>query len=228
MLDLVCKVGSDKLLLAEVPGLADVLDVHFYKFHFLCEVGMLLVILAVMVEVSEEPPVIEVIDHIFKESITGLVAPKSVTEPGGERLHWLVSGVVRGSIQFNDLGLLLSLGPSVEPSDPSIVELLDEAGKPLHAIVQGNCEVGESLSILLISRQAFCKSSNDGLELIWGQVKCGSKDILHRGGREGKAPGVSCGKSNSSNIFSDLANPKGIVVPKAEVPWEAVPVLFRG
>ena len=45
----------------------------------------------------------------------------------------------------------------MEPSNPSIVELLDEAGKPLCAVIKRDGEVGGMLSILLISWWAFCK-----------------------------------------------------------------------
>ena len=72
------------------------------------------------------------------------------------------------------------------------------------------------------------ESGNNGPELVWGQIRCGSKDILHRGGRERESPGVGGGKSNSSNVFSDFANPKGIVLAEAKISWEAVSGLFRG
>ena len=72
------------------------------------------------------------------------------------------------------------------------------------------------------------KSSNNGPELVQGQIRCGSKDVLHRGGREGESPGVSGGKSNSHTFFSDLAHLKGIVQAKAKMSWEAVSGLFRG
>ena len=72
------------------------------------------------------------------------------------------------------------------------------------------------------------KSSNNGPELVWGQIRCGSEDILHRGGREGEPPGVSGGESNSRTFFSDFAHSKGIIRAKAKMSWEAVSVLFKG
>ena len=72
------------------------------------------------------------------------------------------------------------------------------------------------------------ESINNGLELVWGWIRGGCEDVLHRGGREGKAPGVSGGESNSHNIFSDFANSKGVMAPKAKVAGEVAPVLFRG
>ena len=143
--------------------------------------------------------------------------------------------------------LLLSLGSAVESSDPSIVELLDEAGILLCPIVKGDSEVWEALSVLLIPRWALVEAiiivvhpllkyhnvsleplnllsmdivsdpdggsepGNNGPELVQGQIRCGSEDILHRGGREGESPGVSGGESNSCTFFGDFAHLKGIV-----------------
>ena len=47
----------------------------------------------------------------------------------------------------------------MEPSNPSIVELLDEAGKLLCPIIEGDCEIWEMLPVLLIPRWALCKGS---------------------------------------------------------------------
>ena len=98
MLDLIGKAGSDESFFTLVSGLAHCLNVSFQKFHLLDEVGMLLIILAVAVDVGKEAPVIEVIDSILENGIGGTVAPKSATEPAGEGLHQLVSGVVGGCI----------------------------------------------------------------------------------------------------------------------------------
>ena len=72
------------------------------------------------------------------------------------------------------------------------------------------------------------KSGNNGPELVQGWIRCGSEDVLHRGGREGEPPGVSGGKSNSRTFFGDFAHSKGIVHTEAKMSWEAVSVLFRG
>ena len=152
----------------------------------------------------------------------------------------------------------------MEPSNPSIIELLDEAGEPLCPVIEGNSEVWEMLPVLLIPRWAlwevsifvihpllkYCnvglktlnflpmdivsdpdgggEPSNNGPELVWGQIRCGSEDILHRGGREGEPPGVGGGKSNSHTFFDDCTHLKGIVLAKAKMSWEAVNGLFRG
>ena len=215
-------------------------------------------------DVGEEPPVIEVVDGILEDSVCCLIAPEVMMEPGRERLHWLVRGVVRGGIQFDDSCLLLSLSSAVEPCHPSIIKLLDKAGKLLCPIVERDGEIWEAFSVLLISGWTLAeaivvvvhpllkcckiglepldflpmdiisdldsgsKSSDNGPELVWGQIRCGSEDILHRGGREGEPPGVSGGESNSCTFFGDFANLKGIIRAEAKMSWEAVSVLFRG
>ena len=73
-----------------------------------------------------------------------------------------------------------------------------------------------------------CKSCDNGLELVQGWVRCGSEDVLHRGGREGKPPGVSGGESNVCNVFGDFADSKGIVLTEAKMSQEAGSGLFRG
>ena len=72
------------------------------------------------------------------------------------------------------------------------------------------------------------ESSNNGPELVQGRVRCGSEDVLHRGGREGESSGVSGGESNSCTFFSDFAHLKGIVWARAKMFWETVSGLFRG
>ena len=152
----------------------------------------------------------------------------------------------------------------MKSSDPSIIELLDEAGELFGSIIEGDGEVGEMLPVFFISRGTLCRSiiifihpllkycnvgletlnflpmdivSNldggskavdNGPELVQGQIRCGSEDILHRGGREGEPPGVSGGESNVRNFFSDVADLKGIVVAKAKMSREMVSGLFRG
>ena len=152
----------------------------------------------------------------------------------------------------------------MEPSNPSIVELLNEAGEPLHPIIEGDCEIGEALPVLLIPWWAFAEaivfivhpllkyrnvslkpldllpmdiisdpdgggeSGDNGPELVWGQIRCGSEDVLHRGGRERESPGVSGGESNSCTLFGDCAHSKGIILAEAKMSWETVSGLFRG
>ena len=53
-----------------------------------------MVILLVVVDFGEEPPVVEVIDGILEDGVGCLVAPKASMEPCREGLHWLVRGVI--------------------------------------------------------------------------------------------------------------------------------------
>ena len=70
--------------------------------------------------------------------------------------------------------------------------------------------------------------SDNGPELVWGQVRGGSEDILHRGGGERKSPGVSGGESNSCTFLGEVAGLEGVIWAKTEMPWEAISGLFRG
>ena len=45
----------------------------------------------------------------------------------------------------------------MEPSDPSIIKLLDEAGKLLCSIVERDSEVGKALPVFFVSRWALCE-----------------------------------------------------------------------
>ena len=66
------------------------------------------------------------------------------------------------------------------------------------------------------------KPGDNGPELVQGWIRCGSKDVLHRGGREGEPPEVGGGESNSRTFFGDLAHLKGIIQAEAKMSWEAV------
>ena len=242
----------------------DALTLCFQEVQLLDNIGVLLVILMISVDVSEESPVIEVIDSIFEDGVCGSVTPEATMEPAGEQLHWLVRGVVRSSIQFNDLCLFLPLCLTVESCHPSIIELLDEASELFSSIIKGDGEVWEMFSVLLVSGWALAeaivviilplledhevsletldllpidivsdldgssKSGNDGPELVWGQVRCGSEDVLHRGGGEGESPGVSGGEGDSCTFLIDFAHSEGIVRSEAEMSWETFSALFRG
>ena len=264
MFDLFCESGRNKAFFNEGAAFDDALALCLQEVQLLDDIGIFLVILPVLVDIGEKPPVIEVIDGILKDGICHPIAPEVMMEPGGEWLHWLVRGVVGGGIQFNDPCLLLSLSSTVEPCHPSIVELLDEAGESLCPIIKRDGEIWKALLILLVSGWTLAEaiiviihpllkchkvslepldflpmdiisdpdsgseSSDNGPELVWGQIRCGSEDILHRGGREGEPPGVSGGESNSHTFFSDFAHPKGIIRAEAKMSWEVVSGLFRG
>ena len=87
-------MGGDELFFAEGVGFFIVFKVSHHEFHLLCDVCAFLVVLSIAVDICEESPVIKVIDSIFKEGVSCLVASKAMTEPGGEWLHWFVSGIV--------------------------------------------------------------------------------------------------------------------------------------
>ena len=264
VLNFFCESGWDEMLFNEGTAFDDALLLCLQEVQLLDNVGIFLIILMVAVDIGEESPVIEVVDGVLKNGVCGSIAPEATTEPGGERLHRLVRGVVRGGIQFDDLCLLLSLSSTVKSHHPSIIKLLDEAGKLFSPIIKGDGEVRKAFSILLVSRWTFAevivviihpllkcrkigleplnllpmdivsdpdggsKSGDNGPELVWGQIRCGSEDVLHRGGREGEPPRVSGGESNSRTFFSDFTHSKGIIHTKAKVSGEAGNVLFRG
>ena len=46
----------------------------------------------------------------------------------------------------------------MKSGDPPVIELLDEAGKPLCSIIEGDGEVGETSVVLLISWQTLGKT----------------------------------------------------------------------
>ena len=98
MFDPVCKSGPDEVFFDDSMVLDSTLSVSFQKLELLDDVGIFLVILAVLVDVGKESPVVEVIDGILENGICHAVAPEVTTEPGGEWLHWFVRGIIRSSI----------------------------------------------------------------------------------------------------------------------------------
>ena len=82
MLDPVCELGSNEVLLDEGAIFDGALVVRFQKLQLLDEVGAFLIILPVSMYVSEVSPVIEVIDCILKDSICCSVTPEATVEPG--------------------------------------------------------------------------------------------------------------------------------------------------
>ena len=83
MLDLVCELGCDEVLLDESMVFDSTLSVCLQKLQLLGDVRAFLVILAVSVDIGEECPVIEVIDGILEDGVCCLVAPEVTMEPGG-------------------------------------------------------------------------------------------------------------------------------------------------
>ena len=98
MLDPVCKLGCDEALLNEGMVFEGTLLVCLQKLQLLGDVRAFLVVLAVLVDIGEESPVVEVIVGILKDGICCSVAPEVMTEPGGQRLHWFVRGIIGSGI----------------------------------------------------------------------------------------------------------------------------------
>ena len=98
MFDFFCKSGADEALLDKSAVLDDTLSLCLKEVQLLDEVCIVLVKLPILVDVSEESPVIEVVDSVLKNGISGLVAPEAMVEPGGEQLQWLVRGIIGRSI----------------------------------------------------------------------------------------------------------------------------------
>ena len=94
MFDFICEMGNNELLFAEGAGFMGALEVSFQKLHFLGDISAFLVILVIAMDVGKESPVIKVIDCIFEEGVSCLVAPEAMTDPGGEGLHQFVSGII--------------------------------------------------------------------------------------------------------------------------------------
>ena len=141
MLDLFCESRCDEAFFDKGMAFDNALSFCLQEVQLLDNVGVLLVVLLISVDVGEEPPVVEVIDGILKDGVCCPIAPEAMTEPGGEQLHWLVRGIIRGSVQFDDSHLFLSLSPTVEPCHPSIVKLFDETDILLCSIVKRDGEV---------------------------------------------------------------------------------------
>ena len=98
MFDLFGKSGTDKALLNEGAVFDDTLLLCLKEVQLLDKVHVILVKLSILVDIGKESPVIEVIDSILENGIGGLVAPEVMAEPGRERLHWLVRGIIGRSI----------------------------------------------------------------------------------------------------------------------------------
>ena len=88
----------DKTVLDKSTVLDDTLSLCLEELQLLDEVHVVLVELAISVDVSEESPVVEVIDGILKNGIGGSIAPEVMAEPGGEGFQGLVRGIIRRGI----------------------------------------------------------------------------------------------------------------------------------
>ena len=158
VLDSVCKSGTNKVFFADGMSLVNALALCLQELHLLHDVREVLVILAVVGDVSKKAPVIEVIDSILEDGIQGAISPEATMDPGRKGLNWFVSGVVWRGIWLNDLHLFLPFCSRVEPCNPSIVKLFDETGELLCSIIKGNSEVGEASLVFFVAWWTFCKA----------------------------------------------------------------------
>ena len=94
MLDLLAESGMDEAVFDNSLVFDDTFSFRFEKLQLLDQVRIILVELSVSVDVSEESPVIEVIDGILENSIGGAVTPEAAVKPGGKGLKGFVRGVI--------------------------------------------------------------------------------------------------------------------------------------
>ena len=98
VLDLFSKVGVDKAVLDDGAVLDDTLSLCLEELQLLDQVCVVLVELTILVDISKESPVVEVIDSVLENGIGGSVAPEAMAEPGREGFQGLVRCVVRRGI----------------------------------------------------------------------------------------------------------------------------------
>ena len=98
MFDLLTESGVDKAVLDESLVLDNALSFCLKKLQLLDQVCIVLVELSISVDVSEESPVVKVIDGVLENGIGGSIAPEATMEPGGEGFQWFVRGVIRSGI----------------------------------------------------------------------------------------------------------------------------------
>ena len=80
----------DEAVLDKSSVLDDALSLRLKEFQLLDQVHVILVKLLVSVDVGEEPPVVEVVDGVLENGISGTVAPEMAAKPGGEGLEGFV------------------------------------------------------------------------------------------------------------------------------------------
>ena len=94
MFDLLAELGMDEAVLDKSSVFDNALLFRFEELQLLDQVRIVLVELTISVDVSEESPVVEVIDSVLKNGVGGAVTPEAMTEPGGDRFQWFVRGVI--------------------------------------------------------------------------------------------------------------------------------------
>ena len=92
--DLLAESGMDEAVLDEGSVLNNALSFGLEKLQLLDQVRIILVELSVSVDVSEESPVVEVIDGILEDGIGGTVTPEAAAKPGGKGFEGFVRCVI--------------------------------------------------------------------------------------------------------------------------------------
>ena len=75
MFDLLTESGMDEVVLDKSSVFDDALSFSLEKLQLLDQVCIILVELSVSVDVSEESPIIKVVDGVLEDGIGGAVAP---------------------------------------------------------------------------------------------------------------------------------------------------------
>ena len=96
--DLLAELGVDEVVLNDSSVFDNALSFCFEELQLLDQVRIVLVKLSISVDVGEESPIIEVVDGILKNGISGAVAPEVTTEPGGRWLEGFVRGIIRRGV----------------------------------------------------------------------------------------------------------------------------------
>ena len=94
MFDFLAESGVDEAVLDKSSVLDDALLLRFEELQLLDQVCIVLVELLISVDVGKESPVVEVIDGILENGISGAVTPETMTEPGRKGLEGFVRGVI--------------------------------------------------------------------------------------------------------------------------------------
>ena len=94
MFDLLAESGVDEAVLNDSSVFDDALLFCFKELQLLDQVRIVLVELSISVDIGEESPIVEVIDGVLENGVSGTVAPEAMTEPGGKWLKGFVRGVI--------------------------------------------------------------------------------------------------------------------------------------
>ncbi|KAH9961002.1 hypothetical protein BJV74DRAFT_890773 [Russula compacta] len=155
VLDLGWEMHRCQALFTLFPSLLSGLEISLVKLNLVGDDLDFLIIVPVALELCHELPVIKVVDGIFKGRIGLCGSPKLSIEPGGDGLQRVVRRIVWRGVEVNDMGVLLTLGMRVDPSNVPVWKLLHKASNSLCAIGEWDGEVGNLPLILDEAFRAF-------------------------------------------------------------------------